>query len=194
MSPAQFLKLSRKKVTSEKGKLFRLVTFSLLQEHRIGIYGQFKGSSGRALIKERKVKIPDPINEMTFLTCLHEIGHVVTNKVSDPTWKKEYLAVRYSIEGALKYYPEMDPKFIEYQKRYLIMKMCMSIRRSHDTGKIWDEVWQFVGQSKELWSEMISKDIYPLLSCSKGNWKYTTVLWVSKSTRETVHKEQLEEV
>jgi hypothetical protein len=67
----------------------------LLKKHKIEVYGWSVTSSGRAIKKKRKIKIPKPTNLDRFAVCLHEIFHVIGRKGSK-SFEKEFYCDMYA--------------------------------------------------------------------------------------------------
>jgi HEPN domain-containing protein len=129
-----------------------------LKEHNIKVEGYYKRSHGLAWIEERIIRIPKPVIELNFYICLHEIGHVVTNDITDSDWLGEYKATKYGIEEARKWGVEYSKEVMECIRGYLKYHLVKAIQTGIAIETIPDKVFRLAGASKRYWLKKYRKE------------------------------------
>ena len=99
-----------------------------------------------AYFSERRVILPVPECEYSFLVCLHEIGHVSSGDRSH-TYLHEYNAERWCISRAKQYGIE-SKRYNAGAKRYVRMHIYQNVVRDQlDIAKIKPYVLKWIGTS-----------------------------------------------
>ena len=70
---------------------------SLMDEYNITLEKWSSSSCGRAYLKERKIKIPKPNNLDRFFVCLHEIKHIIDQKIK-PSCLAEFRCDKFALD------------------------------------------------------------------------------------------------
>jgi Zn-dependent peptidase ImmA (M78 family) len=109
-------------------KRIRKIVKRLSKKHKIKVVHKFKGESGTAFYKERKVNVPKHLdNYEKALVCLHEIGHIV-NGDKEPAYYDEYLAERFAIRTGKKY-GIVSPKYERGAGFYVMWHIANDIKK-----------------------------------------------------------------
>lgn len=113
----------------------------LLKKHKIEVYGWSVTSSGRAKVKKRMVKIPQPTNVDRFAVCLHEIFHIIGRKGSK-SFEKEFYCDMYArkILVELGYETEAWDKRIKW---HVLSRIAMAHNRGLNHAGIKSEIREF---------------------------------------------------
>ena len=75
---------------------FQIVN-DLMNEHNITLDKWSSSSCGRAYFKERKIKIPKPNNLDRFFVCLHEIKHIIDQRIK-PSCLAEFRCDKFALD------------------------------------------------------------------------------------------------
>ena len=70
---------------------------SLMNEHNITLEKWSSSSCGRAYLKQRKIKIPKPNNLDRFFVCLHEIKHIIDQRIK-PSCLAEFRCDKFALD------------------------------------------------------------------------------------------------
>ncbi|MBH21761.1 MAG: hypothetical protein CML98_08335 [Rhodobiaceae bacterium] len=70
---------------------------SLMNEHNIKLKKWSVTSCGRAYFKQREIKIPRPNNLDRFFVCLHEIKHIIDQRIK-PSCLAEFRCDKYALD------------------------------------------------------------------------------------------------
>lgn len=113
----------------------------LMKKHKIIAYKQSVTSSGHAMVKSRKIKIPAPTNVDRFAVCLHEIAHVIKKKGSK-SFEKEFYCDKYALDILIELGYETD-KWIARMKWHVLSRIAMAHNRGLSHDKINSEIREF---------------------------------------------------
>ena len=123
---------------------YNQIITELCEQHNITVKRILPPNVGRANFENRLIYIPKKINNryQSFMTALHEIGHVVNGK-QRYIFYGEYLAERYAIDTAQRY--NIDPTlYFESAKCYVTDKLCLAINKGLKYNHIPAEVEWYV--------------------------------------------------
>lgn len=113
----------------------------LMKKHKIIAYKQSVTSSGHAMVKSRKIKIPKPTNVDRFAVCLHEIAHVIQRKGSK-SFEKEFYCDKYALDILIQLGYETE-KWIIRMKWHILSRIAMAHNRGLSHDKINSEIREF---------------------------------------------------
>jgi hypothetical protein len=135
---------------------YQLIINKLIKQHDIAVDKYYRTPHGQALINKRTIRIPKPVNELTFYICLHEIGHILSNlKETDSNWLHEYEAAKYGIQEAKRNDVIYSKELMECIRGYLRYSLKKSIRKNTAIEDIPNKVFRLAGASKSYWSNKI---------------------------------------
>lgn len=153
-----------------------------IENNAIKVIGWSKSASGRAWYKGRKVRIPKPTNLTNLIIGLHEIGHIVTNYKSDPVWKDEYLATKYSEDKAKEHGIELPYEVLEDNRNYLLRKLVGGLLRRLNIDNVDQEVIEFLQIDRDKWRERLQDDQRPYIyTNNRKKWNDCKVLWTKRT-------------
>lgn len=143
-------------------ELYKKIVFDLILEYRIKVKRWRTSNIGYAYCENWEIEIPKPVSLAKFLTCLHEIGHLVKDKVSNPLWKSEYLATKYAFDTCEK----LNIPITEYERlnnlNYLVSCIADDIYDNDmDIKKIDKTVMEYAGIDIKLWKNKVKKGLVP---------------------------------
>ncbi len=113
----------------------------LLTKHKIEAYKWSATSSGHALVKKRKIKIPAPTNIDRFAVCLHEIFHVIGRKGSK-SFEKEFYCDMYARNILIELGYETEA-WDKRTKWHILSRIAMAHNRGLHHNKINSEIRLF---------------------------------------------------
>ena len=108
--------------------LYKKVIFDLILEYKIKVKRWRSSNSGWAYLENWEVEIPKPVSLAKFITCAHEIGHLVKDKPSHTLWKSEYIATKYAFDLCNQHNIVIPEKEIRNNLNYLICCIADDIR------------------------------------------------------------------
>jgi len=116
------------------------------------------GQSG-AVYYDGSLKIPRPVDFITFGYCFHEIGHYVLGHCDkkSPSQKKlsyvqEYEAEQYAIQK-LKEYDYFNRDYEVQAIRYVLESIAQAKNRGHNINKIPKEIVKWTGMKINKWKK-----------------------------------------
>ena len=113
----------------------------LLKKHKIEVYGWSVTSCGRARVKQKKIKIPEPTNVDRFAVCLHEIFHIIGRKGSK-SFEKEFYCDLYARNILI----ELGYETAAWEKRmkwHVLSRIAMAHNRGLNHAGIKPEIREF---------------------------------------------------
>jgi hypothetical protein len=116
----------------------------LLKKHKIEVYGWSATSCGRAKIKKKMVKIPEPTNVDRFAVCLHEIFHIIGRKGSK-SFEKEFYCDMYAKNILI----ELGYETAAWDKRtkwHILSRIAMAHNRGLNHSGINAEIREFFSE------------------------------------------------
>jgi hypothetical protein len=125
-----------------------------VRKHKIKIVGYFNDSQGEANLETREIKIPYPVIEVNFYICLHEIGHIITNELSDSDLVGEYKATEYGVTEAKKCGVVFSKEVMECIRCYLKYYLVKAINSGVTAESIPGKVYRLAGANKQYWVKM----------------------------------------
>jgi len=152
-----------------KNKEFLNIINSLIKENNIEIKRIRKTNSGRAFFKSRQIEIPEPTNIDKFLTCLHEIGHIVNDKSSNPLWKSEFIATKFANDYCKKYNIKIPEKSERHIKIYVKSCICKGLVRNLNIDNVDDEILTYAQIDKKYWKKLLNSGFRPFVYRDTGN-------------------------
>ena len=118
-------------------EVYKKIIFDLILEYKIKVKNWRSTNSGYAYYDSWEIEIPKPISLSKFMTCAHEIGHLVKDKSTNPMWYQEYLATKYAIDTCHKHNIVIPKKEMRNNTNYLIYSIAYDIRENKiDINKI----------------------------------------------------------
>lgn len=110
-----------------------------------------------AYIDSRRVKIPRPINDWSFLVALHEIGHISTGHRLY-SYLMEYNAEKWALRRAKEAYSIVCAEYEEDAKNYVRNKLICDLAYSNLTvDKVSPDVLDWLGETKQSILELVSE-------------------------------------
>ena len=138
----------------------QLIIESEVAKHNISII-KWSGYGGRA--NGKGIKIPKPVDFMTFGTCFHEIGHVVLGHVieGDKTRRyiEEYEAEQYAI-NKLKEYGFYNKTYEISGISYVLSKIAQAKNRGHNMKMVPKEIVRWTGLQINKWNKAKKVFVY----------------------------------
>jgi len=116
----------------------------LLKKHKIEVYDWSATSCGRAKIKQKKIKIPEPTNVDRFAVCLHEIFHIIGRKGSK-SFEKEFYCDMYAKNILI----ELGYETAAWDKRtkwHILSRIAMAHNRGLNHSNINSEIREFFSE------------------------------------------------
>ena len=113
--------------------------------------------SYEAFIDSRRVVIPTPKDDWSFLVALHEIGHVSTGHRLY-TYLMEYNAEKWAIKRAKDAYGIVCPEYEEDAKNYVRAKLIGDLKFSElSVDKVKSYVLDWLGETPQSMSQLVSE-------------------------------------
>ena len=162
--------------------LYKKVIFDLILEYRIKVKRWRTSNSGWAYLDEWEMEIPKPISLSKFITCAHEIGHLVKDKHSHTLWKSEYIATKYAFDLCNLHNIVIPEKELKNNLNYLTCCIADDIRLNNvDLKSIDKHVLQFARIDVKTWRQKIRNGYLPDVN-SLNNSGYVRIKtdWVRK--------------
>lgn len=166
-------------------ELYKKIIFDLILEYKIKVKRWRSTNTGWAYYEDWQVEIPKPISLAKFLTCAHEIGHLVKDNINNPQWKSEYIATKYAFNIA-----EINNITVtDYERRnclnYLVSCIADDIYTNNkDIKKIDKNVLEYAGIDIKAWKNKLKKGYFPKVKSVRTEEGHTfykiKVDWVKK--------------
>lgn len=163
----------------QKSQYKRIIN-DLSHRHSISIVEWRNDDSGWANRRLRAIAIPEPKSINKFITCLHEFGHILNDKPSNPIWKSEYLAYQYAFDFCDQHNIKVTKTCEIQAQNYIKFKVCKSLNYKPTLSKISPEVLKFVKINSTIWRRKLEENKVPVLRCTYGMWKKVRIDWKSK--------------
>lgn len=163
-------------------ELYKKIVFDLILEYKIKVKRWRSTNSGWAYFEDWQVEIPKPISLSKFITCIHEIGHLVKDKSSNPLWKSEYTATKFAFDICNKHGIIIPEKEIRNNLNYLICCIADDIcSNGTDFKKIDKSVLEYAKVDIKLWKQKIRKGYLPyVISKDSAGFYRLKTDWVKK--------------
>lgn len=154
--------------------LYKKVIFDLILEYKIKVKRWRGTNSGWAYFDEWEVEIPKPLTIAKFITCAHEIGHLVKDKSSNPIWKSEYIATKYAFDICEKYNIIVPDNERQNNINYLISCISEDLYENNISFKSIDKnVLEYAGIDVKTWKSKIRKGYLPVVHSVKTDEGYS---------------------
>jgi len=159
---------------------YRKIIDDLIVRNNIIIKKWRSTNSGRAYPTIRSIEIPEPKSIDRFMTCLHEIGHITKDSLSNPVWKSEYIASKYAFDFCEENAISVSSFAENHSRNYIKMIIAKGLIRRLQLKNVSDEVLMFAKIDRELWQGFIDKGYKPFVKSTKRTWKEVEVIWSKK--------------
>ena len=163
---------------------FEKIVNNLIQEHNIIVEKWRTTNSGVAYDKCKTIQIPKPISIGRFMTCIHEIEHIINpiaNKTTVHAYEAEYLACKASEDVCVKYGFRVPLKESKRNRNYVKMIICKGLRRNGNINNISEHILNYADINKAEWLKELNKGNKPFVQNVKGIWEEVEVLWDNKN-------------
>ena len=152
-----------------------------LSTYNIVVEKRTKRNTGSAQIDgSRKIKIPFATDEISFIVCLHEIGHVVTNAPKCQNWLAEYQATKFVFDECRSLKIELSELVINSCVNYLRYSIIKAIRRRLVFQSLPDNVLDIACINRSYWNRQLSKGKKPDIIGASGYfeaWGLCKLVW-----------------
>lgn len=150
--------------------LYKKIIFDLILEYNIRVKRWRNTNSGWAYFTEWEVEIPKPITLAKFITCAHEIGHLVKDKASNPIWKSEYIATKFAFDVCEKNNIIVPENERLNNLNYLLSCISEDLIENNVNFKTIDKhVIEYANIDVKLWKSKIKKGYLPEVHSVKTN-------------------------
>lgn len=163
-------------------EIYKKIIFDLILEYKIKVKNWRSTNSGYAYYDSWEVEIPKPISLSKFMTCAHEIGHLVKDKSTNPMWYSEYLATKYAIDLCNLHQIDISKKEMRNNTNYLLYCLAYDLRENKvDINKISEHVFNYANIDMKLWRKKYRQGMVPdVIQKNTQGWYSIQVYWVKK--------------
>lgn len=152
-----------------------------VERYKIKVVSRSKANIGWAKISgSREVKIPYCTDEISFVVCLHEIGHIVTNAPKAQNWFAEYQATKFVFDECRSLNIELGQLAIDSCINYLRYSIIKALRRKMDITTIRQEILDLACINKRYWMSQLKKGKRPNIDGAVGDfqaWGKCKLVW-----------------
>lgn len=167
----------------EKTINYQRIINDYLKKYDITVVSWSRKNYGWAKIDgSRKVKIPHPVDEISFVVCLHEIGHVVTNPPKCTNWLAEYQAAKFVFDECRSLKIKLSQHTIDSCVNYLRYSIIKALRRRLPLQSLSDDVLDLACINRRYWLAQLSKGKKPDVVGDSGDfgaWGRCKLTWIS---------------
>lgn len=123
---------------------------------------RFESNQGWAQIDGSKtIGIPYVKDELSFIICLHEIGHIVKNMPNDRTWLAEYEATKFVFDECKKLKIKLSKESTDTCINYLRHILIQSLSKRKCLNSLSIEILQLLKINKYYWNRQLRRGKKP---------------------------------
>ena len=146
-----------KRATKKEKAVFILILDEWLKTENIRVIRWSSSSSGSAYQEDKHIRIPKPTNLDRFYICMHEVGHIIHYKKSDPIWMAEWRADKFAMSIFDEYLFDKSRVIIRTQ-RHMLMVIAKAANRGFSLDKLPDDLLEFLEYDFDVWKIAQSKN------------------------------------
>jgi hypothetical protein len=167
---------------------YKKIIFDLILEYKIKVIQWKTANEGYALFDSWEIAIPKPISLTKFMTCAHEIGHLIKDKDRNPMWYSEYVATKYSIDVCKQHDISITVKELKNALNYLTVMIAEDIVENDvDFFKIAPHVLNYANIDTKLWAKKYKQGYVPIVkSINPPGWYKISITWTKKKHKQVL--------